>query len=131
MSEVIPEQRLKYFTDPDYRTGRLKGSRRDFFHRNGNTDDEMVRDFDFLKHARYFVYGPDLPSAAMTEFREAVRRCGLKELRASLEPSASQRAKQAPCPFRVQKQSSAAIKCDFRPTPISGHLRTSCFKLAM
>jgi hypothetical protein len=28
---AIPEHRLKYFTDPDYRKGRIKGSRRDLF----------------------------------------------------------------------------------------------------
>src|SRR5580704_5098772 len=46
----IPEVRRKYFTDPAYRAGRLKGSWRDLFHRNGNTDEEMIRNFSFLKH---------------------------------------------------------------------------------
>jgi hypothetical protein len=73
---AIPEHRPKYFTDPDYRKGRIKGSRRDFFRRNGNTDDEILRHPHFLEHARYFVCGPNLPSALIQEFREAVRGCG-------------------------------------------------------
>jgi hypothetical protein len=67
---AIPEQRLKYFNDP------VKGSRRDLFVRNHNTDEDILRSFSFLTHARYFVCGPDLPTAAMAEFRDAVRRCG-------------------------------------------------------
>lgn len=72
----IPEHRLKYFTEPDYRKGRLKGSRRDLFIRNRNTDEEILRHPHFLKYARYFVCGPDLPRPLMQEFREAVRNCG-------------------------------------------------------
>jgi hypothetical protein len=74
--KAIPVQRMKWFTDPGYRTGRMKGSRRDLFHRNGNTDEEMLRHASFLSYLRYFVCGPDLPPAAIAEFRDAVRRCG-------------------------------------------------------
>jgi hypothetical protein len=73
---AIPEHRLKYFIDPDYRKGRIKGSRRDLFRRNGNSDDDILRHPHFLEHARYFVCGPKLPSALIPEFREAVRGCG-------------------------------------------------------
>jgi hypothetical protein len=72
----IPGHRLKYFNDPDYRRGRIKGSRRDLFRRNGRSDEEILRHPHFLEHARYFVCGPDLPDAPMREFREAVRNCG-------------------------------------------------------
>jgi hypothetical protein len=72
----IPEVRWKYFTDPDYRTGRLKGSWRDLFHRNGNSDEEMLRHFSFLQHLQYFVCGPDLPMAAIKAFQREVDRCG-------------------------------------------------------
>jgi hypothetical protein len=74
--KAIPEQRVKWFTDPRYRTGRMKGSRRDLFHRNGNTDEEILRLASFLDYLHYFVCGPDLPPAAIAEFREAIRRCG-------------------------------------------------------
>jgi len=73
---AIPDVRLKYFTDPDYRSGRLKGSWRDLFYRNGNSDEEMLRHFSFLRHLQYFVCGPDLPTAAMNAFRREVDRCG-------------------------------------------------------
>jgi hypothetical protein len=72
----VPEHRLKYFTDPDYRKGRIKGSRRDLFRRNRCTDDEILRHPHFLEHARYFVCGPNLPEALVLEFREAVKGCG-------------------------------------------------------
>jgi hypothetical protein len=73
---AIPEHRLKYFNDPDYRKGRLKGSRRDLFRRNRNSDEEILRHPHFLEHARCFVCGPDLADVLMREFRETVRRCG-------------------------------------------------------
>src|ERR1700674_4701615 len=49
----IPEVRWKYFIDPAYRTGRQKGSYRDLFHKNRNTDDEMMRHAHFLDYLRY------------------------------------------------------------------------------
>jgi len=52
---AIPEHRFKYFTDPDYRKGRIKGSRRDLFRRNRNSDEEILRHPHFLEHARYFA----------------------------------------------------------------------------
>jgi hypothetical protein len=73
---AIPEHRLKYFTDPGYRTGRIKGSRRDLFRRNGRSDEEILRHPHFLEYARYFVCGPDLPDALTRDFKEAVRGCG-------------------------------------------------------
>ena len=74
--KAIPDQRLKYFVDPEYRTGRIKGSHRDLFIRNGRSDDEIVRHPHFLPFLRYFVCGPDLPSTVVSEFREAAQRCG-------------------------------------------------------
>lgn len=73
---AIPEHRLKYFTDPDYQKSRIKGAHRDLFRRNGNNDEQILRHPHFLKYARYFVCGPDLPGALMQEFRDAARRCG-------------------------------------------------------
>ena len=67
-NKTIPEVRLKYFTDPRYQVGRLKGSHRDLFHRNGNTDDEMMRHAHFLPFLHYFVCGPDLPVEAIVDF---------------------------------------------------------------
>jgi hypothetical protein len=72
----IPEVRWKYFTQKNYRQGRLKGSWRDLFYRNGNSDEEMYEHFSFLQHLRYFVCGPDLSPEAIDAFREEVARCG-------------------------------------------------------
>jgi hypothetical protein len=72
----IPEARMQYFTNAEYRTGRVKGSHRDLFSRNRNTDEEMVRHPHFLPFLRYFVCGPNLPSSIMREFREQATRHG-------------------------------------------------------
>ncbi|MBS4003883.1 MAG: hypothetical protein KGZ91_10960 [Afipia sp.] len=74
--KAVPEQRMKYFTDPAYKPGRLKGSHRDLFHRNNNTDEEMIRHVHFLPYLYYFIFGPKLPESAKGRFREQVRRCG-------------------------------------------------------
>lgn len=74
--KAIPEQRMKYFTDPSYKPGRIKGSHRDLFHRNNNTDDEMIRHVHFLPYLYYFVCGPTLPLKAIDRFRSEVKRCG-------------------------------------------------------
>ena len=61
---AIPEARLKYFTDPEYRTGRIRGSLRDLFLRNGNTDEEIVRHPHFLPYLRYFICGSQFAFAS-------------------------------------------------------------------
>lgn len=73
---AIPKHRLKYFNDPAYRMGRIKGSRRDLYLRNRNIDEDILRSYSFLKEAGYFVCGPDLPAEAITEFRQAATRFG-------------------------------------------------------
>jgi hypothetical protein len=73
---AIPEQCMKYFTDPAYKPGRIKGSHRDLFHRNRNTDEEMIRHAHFLPYLYFFVCGPKLPKNAMDRFREQVSQCG-------------------------------------------------------
>jgi hypothetical protein len=76
-NKSIPQVRLKYFTDPKYQLGRMKGSHRGLFHRHGNTDDEMMRHVHFLPFLRYFVCGPNLLSEVMRRFREKFASCGL------------------------------------------------------
>ncbi len=41
--KAIPEIRLKYFEDPTFRTGRVKGSYRALFERNKTTGDDIYR----------------------------------------------------------------------------------------
>ena len=65
---AIPEQRLRYCDDPAYRTGRVKGSYRYLFERNGAVGDEVYRHPNFLKCLRYFLFGADLPQTTIDEF---------------------------------------------------------------
>jgi hypothetical protein len=73
--KAIPQIRMKYFTNPAYRSGRIKGSHRDLFRRNRNTDDEMMRHAHFLDYLHYFLHGPKLPDDAIRCFRDEVARC--------------------------------------------------------
>jgi hypothetical protein len=72
----IPVQRRKYFDDSGYRRGRLKGSRRQLFERNGTEGEDIYRHANFLKHLRYFVFGANLPQAAIDEFSAKAFACG-------------------------------------------------------
>lgn len=71
--DAIPEHRIRYFTDPEYRSGRVKGSRKDLFERNGNEGAEIYEHPHFKQHLRYFLFGPELPDGAIIEFEEGVR----------------------------------------------------------
>jgi hypothetical protein len=72
----IPDVRLKYFTEAEYRRGRIKGSHHELFHRNGLRDHELMRHPHFLPYLKYFLFGPDLPKDAIQRFKEQVARCG-------------------------------------------------------
>ena len=74
--DAIPAQRLRYFDDPDYRSGALKGSRQQLFERNRTAGDDIFRHANFLEHMRYFIFGADLPKAAIDEFSAKALACG-------------------------------------------------------
>lgn len=65
---AIPEVRLKYFEEPTYRTGRVKGSYRQLFERNKTVGDDIFRHLNFLRHLRYFLFGADLPDDVIEAF---------------------------------------------------------------
>jgi hypothetical protein len=65
--DAIPAHRIRYFTDADYKPGRTKGSRLQLFEKD-NEGDEIYEHPNFKKHLRYFLFGPDLPDAAISEF---------------------------------------------------------------
>jgi len=65
---AIPPHRLAYWNDPKYQTGRVKGSYEDIFARNGSSGREAYTHPHFLPFLRYFLFGADLPPAAMVEF---------------------------------------------------------------
>jgi hypothetical protein len=65
---AIPELRLRYFEDPTYRTGRIKGSYRQLFERNKTVGDDIFRHPNFLQHLRYFLFGAELPDDIIKAF---------------------------------------------------------------
>jgi hypothetical protein len=74
---AIPEDRRRYFTDPDFHVGGRKSSRLQIFQRNGNQCDEVFKHPHFLPYLHYFIHGADLPAPAVTSFQQAVERCGM------------------------------------------------------
>lgn len=68
----IPKHRLEYFDNPKYRSGRLKGSHRNLFERNGTAGRQILEHPHFLPYLRYFLFGADLPSDALDEFKTKV-----------------------------------------------------------
>lgn len=74
--DAIPEQRIRYFSDPKYNPGGRGSSRKQTFERNGTRGDAMLRHPHFLKYLRYFIYGANLPSSVLNAFIQAVEDCG-------------------------------------------------------
>ena len=68
----IPEERVRYWLDPGYNTGRLKASHKGVFERNGRRGDEIYEHPHFTPYLRYFLFGADLPDAVIAAFEEAV-----------------------------------------------------------
>lgn len=64
---VIPEVRVRYFTDPEMNVGSKK-SRKQVFESNGTTGVKIFRNASFLKHLRYFIHGPNLPASSIDGF---------------------------------------------------------------
>lgn len=71
---AIPPIRWAYFTDAEYNIG-SKSSRREVFEKNGTIGEAIYRDGNFLKHLRYFLYGPDLPKDTVNDFGKKVAEC--------------------------------------------------------
>ncbi len=73
---AIPDQRLKYFSDPEYHVGGRGSSRQELFLRNTGDFDKMLRHSHFLKYLRYFIHGADLPLPIITDYARTVENCG-------------------------------------------------------
>ena len=69
---AIPHQRLSYWNDPDYNTGRPRTSHKGVFERNGCTGEDIYTHPHFLQYLRYFLFGPDLPDPVIAKFEEKV-----------------------------------------------------------
>jgi hypothetical protein len=66
----IPEHRIKWFSDPDYKRGRLKGSRQSLYERNGTRGQDIFKHPHFLDPLHYMIFGVDLPSVAIKRFSD-------------------------------------------------------------
>lgn len=71
--DAVPAVRLAYFTDPELNPGGRGKSRQDIFEKNGTCGKEILRHPHFLQHLKYFIYGPDLPAAAIEKFKDESR----------------------------------------------------------
>jgi hypothetical protein len=70
--DAIPKHRLAIWLDPALNPGHHKGSLRDLFAENGSANAEAHTHPSFRPYLRYFLYGADLPKAAIDEFEEQV-----------------------------------------------------------
>lgn len=71
---AIPAHRLAYFTDHNYHSGRLKGSRLSIFERNGTSGRDIFKHPHFLNYLWYFLYGSRLPSDVIEEMKRLITR---------------------------------------------------------
>lgn len=70
--DAVPPIRLRYVTDPALNVGGHGKSRVEVFEQNGARGDDMLAHFHFRRYLRYFIYGPDLPAATVTKFRQVL-----------------------------------------------------------
>lgn len=70
--DAVPQERIRYWNDPDYNPGRIKASRKGLFEHHSCTGDDIYTHPNFLKHLRYFLFGADLPDAVILGFEEGV-----------------------------------------------------------
>jgi len=70
--KAIPKQRLAYWNDPSYFTGKSKVSHKGMFERNGTRGADIYAHPHFLPFLRYFLFGADLPETAIREFEEQI-----------------------------------------------------------
>ena len=70
---AIPEQRWKYWADPEYSVGRsVKASPRGVFERKGNPGAKAYVHPHFIPYLRYFLFGAYLPDAVIGRFEQEV-----------------------------------------------------------
>jgi len=70
--KVVPEIRVRYFTDPELNIGGHGKSRKQIFEGNGTRGDAIFRHRHLLKYLKYFIYGPQLPSETIQRFRQVL-----------------------------------------------------------
>jgi len=65
--KVIPEVRIRFFTDPEFNIGSRK-SRKEIFESKGTTGENILSHGHFLPYLYYFIFGPNLPVQVITSF---------------------------------------------------------------
>ena len=70
--DAIPEVRMLYWSDPNFNVGKVKTSHKGLFERNGRQGDEIYTHPHFLTYLRYFLFGPQMPQAAISGFEAVV-----------------------------------------------------------
>ena len=66
----IPDRRLRLFCQPECRMGSGKKSYLQTFEGNGTSGDEIFSHPHFLRFFTFFLYGPNLPTHTIREFKE-------------------------------------------------------------
>lgn len=69
---AIPQRRIALWTDPELKPGRIKGSYREVFARNGSKGEEAYTHPHFIPFLRYFLYGANLPQVVIDEFEDQI-----------------------------------------------------------
>ena len=70
---AIPEERVNYWSDPDYNSDRrFKASHKGLFERNGCVGQDIYTHLHFTPSLRYFLFGANLPDAVIATFEDKV-----------------------------------------------------------
>jgi hypothetical protein len=78
---VIPAVRLKYLSEPEFNPSGRGKSRIQVFEENGTPEQEISSHANFMRHLKYFIFGPDLPEHVVNDFITTVGSSGHISLR--------------------------------------------------
>ena len=70
--KAVPKQRMAYWNDPQYNTGRGNKSHKGVFEKNGCLGQEIYTAPHFIPYLRYFLFGADLPDRVIADFERKV-----------------------------------------------------------
>ena len=69
---AIPQERIKYWRDPSYNSGKMRLSRKEVFEGNGCTGDDIYTHPHFIPVLRYFLFGSVLTDSIIEKFEKKV-----------------------------------------------------------
>jgi len=73
--KVVPEVRIRFFTDAEFNIGSKK-SRKEVFESNGTVGSDILSHGHFLPYLHYFIFGPNLPGEVIASFCELAYSSG-------------------------------------------------------